>query len=304
MATQTAPANGTEALNIQENAIELHHRSPRASTALEGLPTQPPSNGISPTVPGRAIHLCPISIGYAFFCAGVNDGSLGPLIPYLLASYNISTSFISIVYGVTFAGWCIAALTNSFLMQYLDLGAMLLLGATLQLLAHILRVWHPPFALFAVSFLVASLGQAYEDTHGNTYVSGVRDVPHRWLGFIHALYMAGCLVGPLVATTVSAADVPSRWNLFYCFPLGLCLVNVVLVAWAFRDSVRLKRDSPIHAVGVTVRPEMVGEGRKRSSRNAFAEMKETVKMPSVWLLSLFFFFFLGAAITAGGTITS
>ncbi len=38
--------------------------------------------------------------GYSFFCAGVNDGSLGPLIPYLLRSYGISTNFVSIMYGL------------------------------------------------------------------------------------------------------------------------------------------------------------------------------------------------------------
>lgn len=38
-----------------------------------------------------------ISAGYSFFCAGVNDGSLGPLIPYVLRSYNISTNLVSVV---------------------------------------------------------------------------------------------------------------------------------------------------------------------------------------------------------------
>lgn len=39
-----------------------------------------------------------VCAGYSFFCAGVNDGSLGPIIPYLLKSYNIGTNFVSIVY--------------------------------------------------------------------------------------------------------------------------------------------------------------------------------------------------------------
>ena len=38
-----------------------------------------------------------IVAGYSFFCAGVNDGSLGPIIPYLLTTYNINTNFVSIV---------------------------------------------------------------------------------------------------------------------------------------------------------------------------------------------------------------
>ena len=45
----------------------------------------------------RATKMRLICAGYSFFCAGVNDGSLGPIIPYLLSSYNINTNFVSIV---------------------------------------------------------------------------------------------------------------------------------------------------------------------------------------------------------------
>lgn len=37
------------------------------------------------------------STGLSFFFSGMNDGSLGALIPYLLRSYNISTDLVSIV---------------------------------------------------------------------------------------------------------------------------------------------------------------------------------------------------------------
>ena len=38
-----------------------------------------------------------LTSGYFFFCAGVNDGSIGPLIPYLLQAYDINTNFVSIL---------------------------------------------------------------------------------------------------------------------------------------------------------------------------------------------------------------
>ena len=165
---------------------------------------------------------------------------------------------------------------------------MLTLGATLQLFAHILRSWLPPFGLFAATFFFAHLGQAYQDAHANTYVSSVKTA-HRWLGFIHAMYMAGCLTGPFVATAVASANNPSQWNLFYTFPLGLCTLNVVATAYAFRDTLKLKRK--------VTSTQDVPQSR---SAGAFKEIRETIRLPSVWLLSLFFFFFLGVAITAGG----
>jgi hypothetical protein len=166
---------------------------------------------------------------------------------------------------------------------------MLTLGAALQILAHILRTWLPPFPLYAVTFLLASLGQAFNDTHANTFVSSQHGA-HRWLGFIHAMYMAGCLAGPFVATAVASANTDSQWNLFYIFPLGLGVMNLAFVTLSFHDRMALgkqRREENSNEVGST-------------GKNALREIKATLSTPGVWLLSLFFFFFLGAAITAGG----
>ena len=166
------------------------------------------------------------------------------------------------------------------------------MGTTFQLLSHVLRVWRPPFALYVVAFFFAAAGQALQDTHGNTYVSGVPQA-HRWLGFIHAMYMLGCLIGPLAASAVASG---SRWNLFYAFPLGLCFINVIVTTYAFWNTVALKRSS-------TGTPEDVPPAQSTQvSRNkrAVQELRQTIRVPSVWLLSLFFFFFLGVGITAGG----
>jgi hypothetical protein len=189
-------------------------------------------------------------------------------------------------YGTTFLGWLVAALTNGKITQYLDLGPILSLGAAIQVLAQVLRVWEPPFALYAVTFFLASLGQAYNDTHANTFVSALNGA-HRWLGFIHAMYMAGCLVGPFVATGVASANVDSKWYLFYLFPLGVGVVNLAFVGGSFRDRMAAS----------TVRGE---RGNGTASSSALKEIKDTLSTPGVWLLSLFFFFFLGATITAGG----
>lgn len=37
------------------------------------------------------------SAGLSFFCAGMNDGSLGVLIPRILRSYEINTDLVSVV---------------------------------------------------------------------------------------------------------------------------------------------------------------------------------------------------------------
>ncbi|KAJ5135662.1 Major facilitator superfamily domain general substrate transporter [Penicillium bovifimosum] len=236
----------------------------------------------SPPVP-KWLYFKVLSAALSFFVAGINDGSLGSIIPYVIRTYNIGTDMVAVVYATTFLGWLIAALTNSPITKNLNLGPILTLGASLQVLAHILRVWEPPFPLYCVTFFLASLGQAYNDTHANTFISALPSA-HRYLGFIHAMYMAGCLVGPFVATAVASANAEPKWALFYLFPVGVGVLNLVSVAAAFRD--RMVRS-----------PVVRGEGGERS---ALREIRDTLSTPGVWLVSLFFFFFLGAAITASG----
>lgn len=107
--------------------------------------------------------------------------------------------------------------------------------------------------------------------------------------------MAGCLVGPLIATSVSSANTPSMWNLFYIFPLGIGVINLVLVSVSFRDRYALLKKG--NSQGNT---DNRGDESEPTGKAAMREIKATLSTPGVWLLSLFFFFFLGATITAGG----
>jgi len=196
-------------------------------------------------------------------------------------------------YGATFLGWLFAAATNSHLIRYLNLGAILTLGAVIQVLAHTLRCWTPPFGLYVVTFFLQAAGMAYNESHANTFVASI-DGAHRILGFIHAMYALGCLISPFVATAI-AARVGDRWPLFYLYLVGIGVLNVLAVAVAFRHSLRL------HAKPL---PAVEGPHAESSSRSKIAnrDIITTLKSPSVYLLSLFYFFMLGTGITAGGWV--
>jgi fucose permease len=171
----------------------------------------------------------------------------------------------------------------------------------LQILSNVLRIWKPPFPLFVITFGITSLGQAYQDTHANTFVAGAH-AAHRWLGFIHAMYMAGCLVGPFIATAI-ASSTPSQWGLFYVVPLGLGIINLGLVNVAFWDMVKLNwRPEVSQDANPSAHHPPASEEQTNPSQAATALIKATFSIPSFWLLSLFYFFYLGAAVTAGGWV--
>lgn len=92
--------------------------------------------GMSNLVKFRLVSCC-----LCFATAGVNDSSLGPLIPYLMKHYGISTGFVAIVYIPTFIGWLAAALVNSHAYAFFGMGGVLFIGAAAQLLSNVIRVF-------------------------------------------------------------------------------------------------------------------------------------------------------------------
>lgn len=85
------------------------------------------------------------SAGLAFFTAGVNDGSLGVLVPYLLRHYCLGTGSIAWLYGAGFAGWVAVALAGAWIRECIGaragIGAVLAVGAAMQVLGQAGRVW-------------------------------------------------------------------------------------------------------------------------------------------------------------------
>lgn len=236
-----------------------------------------------------------IAASLSFFFAGNNDGSLGALTPYILRTYNVGTEYVALIYGATFFGWLFAAATNSHLIRYLGLGAILTLGAVIQIGAHALRCWTPPFGLYVVTFFLQAMGMAYNESHANTYVASLHRA-HRLLGFIHAMYALGTLVSPFVATAI-ASSAGHRWPLFYIYLVGIGAINALAVAIMFRDTLQIhpRATATADAQGVS------SEHTSRSKR-ANHDILTTLKSPPVYLLSLFYFFMLGTGITASGWV--
>lgn len=52
---------------------------------------------VSEPAPSKPPYFKISSAAFSFFVAGVNDGSLGSLIPYLMESYGINTNMVAIL---------------------------------------------------------------------------------------------------------------------------------------------------------------------------------------------------------------
>jgi fucose permease len=134
---------------------------------------------------------------------------------------------------------------------------------------------------------------AYQDSHSNTFVSSLNNVPHQWLSFIHACYALGTFIGPLIATAIANSAnswAIAGWKRVYLVLIGISVLNVVGVMVAFRDTLYIRlhgRNDP--------------RGQKRN-RRALVSMVRLLKSKTLWLVSMFYFFELGATFTAGGWV--
>lgn len=233
-----------------------------------------------------------VAASMGFFFAGNNDGSLGALTPYILRTYGVGTEYIALIYGATFLGWLFAAATNGHVARYLGLGMILALGAGIQVVAHALRCWTPPFPLFVVTFFLQAAGMAFNESHANTFVASLQK-SHRPLGFIHAMYALGTLVSPFVATAIASAT-PTRWALFYVYLVGIGIVNMLAAIAVFSESLKMHKTPQITEGQATT-----GISRRKQANK---DMIAALKSPPVYLLSMFYFFMLGTGITASGWV--
>lgn len=117
---------------------------------------------------------------------------------------------------------------------------------------------------------------------------------HQYLGLIHAMYGVGCTLGPLIATAVASNT--NRWNFFYFVMIGLNLPNVVLVGLCFREM--LFKRPVLESTAKDGGPQQ----QESTARKATHAMVASLKNYSMWIISLFFFFYLGAAISIGGWV--
>lgn len=292
MATTTVLSTKTEPATALQH-IELENINAHTGSAQhEGPLTGAASDEIEDVASIRTNLLKILAASMSFFFAGNNDGSLGALTPYILRTYSIGTEYIAFIYGATFFGWLFAAATNGHMARYLGLGTILTLGAGIQVVAHALRCWTPPFPLFVVTFFLQAMGMAYNESHANTFVASLKSA-HRPLSFVHAMYALGTLVSPFVATGVATAA-QTRWALYYVYLVGIGVLNMLAVSATFRESLKM-HTSPLSLAGRTA---AVTSRRKQGNKDVMTALKS----PAVYLLSMFYFFMLGTGITASGWV--
>jgi hypothetical protein len=82
---------------VEPAQVELELQPIRDVEASAPKPVEQPQHDSVDCEPGSSPIYKLITAGFSFFCAGVNDGTLGPLIPYMLSAFHIGTGDVAIM---------------------------------------------------------------------------------------------------------------------------------------------------------------------------------------------------------------
>ncbi len=197
--------------------------------------------------------------------------------------YGVSYTVLSLVFLSSFAGYTLAALSNSLIHRHLGQRGVAWLGPWCRLVAYIPLSFHPPFPALPVLMLFAGWGNGIGDSAWNAWVGNMHRA-NELLGFLHASYGLGATIGPLVATSmISRGNLP--WYTFYYLMIGLAAVEAIAATFFFRA-----------ATGKVYRDKHEPSSSADEPR---ALMKTILREPVVYLASVFLLGYVGVEVAIG-----
>jgi fucose permease len=225
-----------------------------------------------------------------FVCLeGWNDGSNGPLLPRLQKVYGVGYAVVSLIFVFACVGFVTGAVSNVILAERLGFGKVMVLGSLLQVLAYCIESSGPPFPVFIFAYFINGIGMALQNANSVGYIACIKENAEAKMGLFMAVYGAGALSSPLVATQFSHLP---RWNLYYLTSLGIAISNTIALIIVFRFKTQGECLSEIGIVNVN------------NSTSEHSHLRQIFANKDVHLLAAFALLYVGAEVTVGGWIVT
>ena len=211
---------------------------------------------------------------FAFILIGMNDGTVGELLPTMQTSYHVGKDTLSLLFLADTLGYLTASFNNGLLLNKLGNRHFLLLGTLLMVLGFALFSSRPPFLLLLVGIVPIGFSGAMLDAGLNSYIASLLENT-ALLNYLHAFYGMGALLGPLVASGFLALGL--GWNSVYFVWIGVAMLVFLGTGFTFSRRARTSQ---------TEEPEAEGNV-------LFLALRQHV----VWLAALFLLFYVGTEVS-------
>ncbi|KAJ9629186.1 hypothetical protein H2204_008975 [Knufia peltigerae] len=235
---------------------------------------------------------------WSFIIAGMNDGAVGALIPYLESYYSLSYTIISLIFLTPFAGYSLAAFTNASIHARFGQRGIAIMAPICHIITYSVLAAHPPFPVLVVANAVSGFGNGLTDACFCAWI-GVMDNPNAVQGCLHSCYSVGALLAPLIATSMVVKAKMPWWN-FYLVMVGasvLELFGLTITFWR-KTGELYRREHP--------RDEMTESSSASGSGSGSGggTTREALKSKITWLCAAFFFVYMGIEVGLGGWIVT
>ncbi len=236
-------------------------------------PSPHPPIPLSPHLPHMAIALS----FYAFIAIGIAEGGLGVLIPSISETYDLTSANITLIFLSQVTGYIFAALSSSILSSRIGLARMLLIASISLTFALIIYACSPYWWLMVAAGSLLGLGIGLIDAGINSYIANRNQAD--LMGWLHGFYGIGALLGPAIATTLLAVNLP--WRVVYLVFAAVVGLMIVGMLWAVISDFK-----PLTK-------------RIKSDKSASANLGTALKTPTVLLAGLLLAVYVGTEASVG-----
>lgn len=227
---------------------------------------------------GRSQLWLPIAVAFAaLMFIGMNDGTVGVLLPSLQQHYGLDKRSVSFLFFSSTCGYLIAAFSSGMLVEWLGRRLFLTLGGVALVAAMLTIATVPSWIVVLLALLILGFGIAIVDAGLNAYIASLPNNT-ALLNYLHAFYGGGALAGPILASSILAAG--WGWNRVYGVTATLALLIALGLAIAFRGDGKAA----------------ASDTEQRSGGNV---MKAALSLPIVWVAAFFLFLYVGVEVSIG-----
>jgi fucose permease len=214
----------------------------------------------------------------AFISLGLPDSLLGVGWPSVSADLGVPLDAVGFLLIAGTVGYVISSVLAGFTLARLGIGRLLAGSTALVALGLAGYAGAPVLAVLVGLALLVGLGSGAIDSGLNAYAAAAFGPRH--MNWMHAFFGVGMAIGPLVMTTVLAADLSWRWG------YGIVAAAQALLAATFAFTAR----------GWAAHRPLVGDDLPTPPQ---VPIRQTLAIPAVWYGALAFALYVAVEISVG-----
>ncbi len=166
---------------------------------------------------------------------------IGPIVPNLMASFEIRESMAGLLLGMGSAGFVVGPLIAGAIIDRINVRTAIVVGLLVEFLVLILFGLSPIFFVAAIANFLLHFGSSFVETGANYIPTLVRSkrTPHALMNLVHMFFSVGAFLGPILIGLYIESTGEWRPIMFFTMiPTGILILWSVMLRFPRRTPKR------------------------------------------------------------------